>query len=113
MSKATGDTEMDYGKAFRVIRAAFGLSQAELSELLSVGASHLSLIESGKRNPSHATLGELSRALRVPRALIDLLASTPDDVRIQHPEYLEVLAKSLLQLLVEASSQSAQRKLRL
>jgi len=99
---------MDYGRAFRIIRAAFGLRQAELSELLQIGPSQLSMIESGKRQPSLAAIDDLAKALRIPRPLISLLASEPEDLEEQNGRDLESLARSLLTLLVSASKTAPQ-----
>lgn len=94
---------MDYAKAIRICRAAFGLTQSELAARLSIGPSHLSLIESGKRHPSLETLGDIAGALAVPKPLIMLLASEPEDMATTHEQDLDRLSRSLLNLLVEAS----------
>lgn len=96
---------MNYSKAFRIIRAAFGLSQAELSDLLNVGPSQISLIEAGRRQPSHKVIRELGEALRIPISLITVLASEPKDLEDQGGAPLEALALSLLKLLVSASEE--------
>lgn len=99
---------MDYGKAIRIVRTAYGLTQGELAERLSVGSSQLSLIESGNRQPSLKVLDEVSNALGVPAHLLTLLASEPDDIDLDNkkmaPEIAE-LAKALLKLLVSAGRQ--------
>lgn len=102
---------MNYGKAFRIIRATFGLNQAEFSGLLKIGQSHVSLIEAGKRQPSLEVIDSLADALRIPRPLITLLASEPKDLDLQEREHVEALAKSLLRLLVSASDEPVQRAL--
>jgi transcriptional regulator with XRE-family HTH domain len=97
---------MNYSKAFRVVRAAFGLSQAEIAKLLGIGSSQISLIESGKRQPSHKVIRSLTEALHIPPPLVTLLASEPKDLdahRQQQP--LDVLAVSLLKLLINASDE--------
>ena len=71
---------MNYGRAIRIARTAYGLTQGEFAERLSVGASHLSLIESGKRQPSLKVLKEISTGLKVPLHLLTLLASDPSEV---------------------------------
>src|SRR5687768_11308047 len=97
---------MDYGKAIRVVRTAHGLSQAELAERLSISASQLSLIESGKRQPSVKVLDEVSAVLRVPPHLLMLLASEPKDLEDPQTERdVGELAKSLLRMLVSAGHQ--------
>ena len=90
----------DFAKAFRVIRAAYGLQQAELAERMDISASQLSLIEKGKRQPSLRVIGKLGSATGVPTPLISLLASDPDEVATQD---VSDLAEALLRLLVSAT----------
>ncbi len=97
---------MNYGRAVRIVRTAYGLSQAQLADRLSIGPSHLSLIESGKRQPSLKVLKEISTALEVPPHLLTLLASDPAE--IENPEnakQISELAHSLLRVLVSSSEQ--------
>jgi transcriptional regulator with XRE-family HTH domain len=100
---------MNYAKAFRVVRAAFGLSQTELSRLLHVGPSQVSLIEAGKRQPSHKVIDELAETLRIPVSLVTLLASEPKDLENNKDQPVEALALSLLRLLVSASDERLQQ----
>lgn len=95
----------DYAKAFRIIRAAFGLQQAELADRIGVSASQLSLIEKGKRQPSLRVIGNLGGAIGVPTSLIALLASSPNEVVAQD---VSELATALLRLLINASSELQQ-----
>ncbi len=92
--------EYDYGKAFRVVRAAYGLRQAELAERLPVTASQLSLIEAGKRQPSLRLVEALGAAVGVPTALISLLASSPETLAKQDQSDVSDLSVALLKLLV-------------
>lgn len=92
--------QQDYAKAFRIIRAAFGLRQSELAERMPITASQLSLIEAGKRQPSLRVVNGLANAVGVPAALISLLASTADDVESKSDEDISDLARALLRLLV-------------
>ena len=97
---------MNYAKAFRVVRAAYGLRQSELAEQLSIGASQLSLIEAGKRQPSLRVVDELARALQMPKALVVLLASEPAELTQQNEENVSDLSRALLRLLVATSKES-------
>lgn len=90
----------DFAKAFRVVRAACGLSQSELAQRIGVSASHLSLIEHGRRQPSLKVIGNLAQVAGVPPSLIMLLASPLENVA---DEDVSGLAKSLLRLLVHPS----------
>jgi transcriptional regulator with XRE-family HTH domain len=104
---------MDYGKAIRVCRTASGLTQTELAKRLSIGPSQLSLIESGKRQPSVKTLSQISSALRVPPHLLTLLASEPEDLKHKENEpEMNELAKALLRLLISANDEQPQLPLK-
>ena len=100
--------QKDYAKAFRVIRAAFGLQQSELAARMTVTGSQISLIEAGKRQPSVKTVDALAHALGIPAPLITLLASTPDDLRSTDSDDVASLARSLLRVLVEAADSGQQ-----
>ena len=99
----------DFAKAFRVIRAAYGLQQAELAPKIGISASQLSLIEKGKRQPSLRVIGNLGGATGASMALIMLLASDSDQLA---DEELEGLATALLRFLTSTSG-GKQRLLRL
>jgi transcriptional regulator with XRE-family HTH domain len=102
----------DYAKAFRIIRAAFGLRQSELAARMPITASQLSLIEAGKRQPSLRVVNALASALGVPSALISLLATPSADVSLKTDEDISDLARALLRLLVSAK-EDPQRSLKL
>jgi transcriptional regulator with XRE-family HTH domain len=94
--------EQNYAKAFRIIRAAFGLRQSELADRMPISASQLSLIEAGKRQPSLKVVNALARAVGVPAALVTLLASTTQEVEDRPDDDISDLARALLKLLVSA-----------
>lgn len=97
---------MHYGRAIRIVRTAYGLSKAQLADRLSIGASHLSLIEAEKRQPSLRVLDEISTVLHVPPHLLTLLASDPGDLEDpKNAEQVSELARSLVRLLVAAGEQ--------
>ncbi|TAK81425.1 MAG: XRE family transcriptional regulator [Betaproteobacteria bacterium] len=97
--------EQNYAKAFRIIRAAFGLKQSELAAKMPITASQLSLIEAGKRQPSLRVVNALATAVGVPAALISILASAPSDVASKSNEDIADLARVLLRLLVSAKEE--------
>jgi len=97
--------QQDYAKAFRIIRAAFGLRQSELADRMPVTASQLSLIEAGKRQPSLRVVNALAAAVGIPAALLPLLASTEKEVESQSDDDISDLARALLRLLVSAKEQ--------
>lgn len=94
---------MDYGKSLRVIRAAFGLRQAEVAELLEISPSLVSLIEAGKRPATPQVIETLAEVLRIPISLVKLLALEPEDLEREKIENVRELSDALLRLLVTAS----------
>lgn len=54
------------GEAFKIIRVFNGLTQQQLSSDLNISHSFLSQIESGKRNPTLATIEAFARRFRIP-----------------------------------------------
>ncbi len=97
---------MRYGRAIRIVRTAYGLTQAELADRLTIKASHLSLVESGKRQPSLKALGEISVALGVPMHLLTLLASDAADLKQRaNAEQVATAANALLDLLISVGDQ--------
>lgn len=82
-----------------------------MATLLKIGQSHVSLIEAGKRKPSHRTITQLSRELRIPQSLISLLAADPQDLEVYKSDDIDSLARSLLDLIVAASEVQPQKPL--
>ena len=67
-----GDAELDIGGRLRALRAAHGLSQRTLAKRAGVTNATISLIESGRMNPS---VGALKRVLDgIPVSLTDFFA---------------------------------------
>lgn len=102
------NVQSDYAKAFRIIRAAFGLRQSDLAERMPITASQLSLIEAGKRQPSLRVVDALAKAVGVPSALVSLLASAPSDIEAKDDKDISDLARALLRLLVSAKEEPQQ-----
>jgi len=97
---------MNYGRAIKIVRTAYGLTQSALAKRLSIGTSQLSLIEAGKRQPSVGVLHEIGVALDVPMHLLMLLASRPEDLDEKaDPKQVADLASALLRLLVRVGEQ--------
>ncbi|HTG17946.1 MAG TPA: helix-turn-helix transcriptional regulator [Blastocatellia bacterium] len=92
---------MNHGKAFKIARAVKGLQQRELAKLAGLTASHLSLIEAGKRRPSVGALHKVSQALEMPTHLLTLLAAESEDLSLVDPQELTALGESLARLLVK------------
>jgi transcriptional regulator with XRE-family HTH domain len=92
--------EPDYARAFRIIRAAFGLKQIELAARMSISVSQLSLIEAGKRNATIAVIEALAKATKVPVELVELLAASREQVDAKSNREIAEASLVLLKLLV-------------
>lgn len=101
--------DKDYGKAFRIVRAALGLKQTELAELLSITPSYLSLIEANKRLPSTSVIDSFAKSVGIPSALIAVLASTSDELSDSSEDTFGDLAKALLRLLISTKADTQQQ----
>lgn len=58
--------QRDFGQRLRQLRAAAGLSQAELAFRAGLHPTYVSGVERGQRNVSLVNIHELARALDVP-----------------------------------------------
>ena len=64
----------NYARSIRIMRAARDMTMKSLAAKVSCDPSHISLIESGKRNPSVQVLHEIANALRCPMFVLEALA---------------------------------------
>lgn len=53
------------GDKFKAVRKALQMTQAEMGRVLSIQTSYVSLIETGKREPSDRTVKDLREKLRI------------------------------------------------
>ena len=95
---------MNYSKAIRVARSLADLSQGQLADRAEIDRSYLSLIESGKRQPSVETIEKIAVALKLPFHLLSLLGSEETDVQKANPGQIESLSLALTKLLLQVSS---------
>lgn len=58
--------EHSIGHVIKVLRTAAGLKQKDLAQSAGIKATYLSLVESGKKEPSLNVLRALAKALNVP-----------------------------------------------
>ncbi len=98
---------MNFAKALRISRAARGISQQDLAKAAGLSPSYVSLIESGKREPTIATMREIADALEIPLDLIMLLAIDETDKVKAGGQEISLVAKSLLVMLTASTSAEA------
>jgi transcriptional regulator with XRE-family HTH domain len=99
---------MNYSKAIRVARSLADLSQRQLADRAEIDRSYLSLIESGKRQPTIETIEKIAQALKMPFHLLSLLGSEADDVQNANPAQIESLSLALTKLLMQVNSDDSE-----
>ena len=92
---------MDFGKAVRVARSIAGISQSELAQRSDLDPSLISLIESGKRQPSTATLTTLSNHLQLPVHVLTMLGAEAVDLRDISRAEFHTLAESIARAVLQ------------
>ena len=103
---------MNFGKAIRIGRSISGHTQRQLAELAGVDASLISMIESGERQPSTATLKAISTALDVPVHVLTMLGAESADLRGVTEQEFRRLAESIARLVVRDEPTSHTRPAR-
>ena len=103
---------MNYGKALRIARAIAGIEQKQLAARAELDPSHISLIESGARQPSVGAIGKLCHAPQIPGPLFTMLAAEPSDLKGIGNHDFEKIGAYLAKFLIrhEPTSKQRQRK---
>lgn len=92
---------MNYGKALAVIRAARGLQQKDIADLLDVTPSYISRIEKGERPLSPGHVSMLSGKLDIPVELFMLLGQDSGHLEKQDSKTIDELSKELLRIITQ------------
>ncbi len=66
---------MNIGHALKMCRSAKKLSLGDLAELTDLSISYLSMIESGKREPTLSSMEKIAGAMGVPTPILLFLAA--------------------------------------
>jgi transcriptional regulator with XRE-family HTH domain len=89
---------MNIGTAIRTLRASAGLKQHELAARAHLTGAAVSLIESGRRDPSLKSLAAIADALQIPGSVLVAVALAD-----AHPKQTPGEVDKLLEPLVEAA----------
>lgn len=92
---------MNYSKALGVIRAAKGLQQKELAELLDVTPSYISKIEKGDRVMPPQLVNKLCKELSIPPKLFQLISRDSYSLDDESSETVDVLGRELLNIIMD------------
>jgi transcriptional regulator with XRE-family HTH domain len=89
------------GRTIKVLRAASAISQKDLAERAGIKPNYLSLVESGKREPSLSVLRTISEELHVPMSFLfweSAIGSDDANVKLNH------IVDRIKQLLLQVES---------
>jgi transcriptional regulator with XRE-family HTH domain len=90
---------MEIGHALKVCRSAKKYSLDELAARTGLSQSYLSMIESGKREPTLSSIGKVSKALGVPTAILLFLAAEKGDLKGLDAETSRRLSAAVLDVV--------------
>lgn len=90
---------MNIGRALKICRSARKLSLDELAERAGLSQSYLSMIESGKREPTLASIEKVSKALGVPTPILFFLAAEKSELVGLDTETSRRLAAAVLDVV--------------
>jgi transcriptional regulator with XRE-family HTH domain len=76
---------MTIGESIKSLRRSAGLLQRELADDVGISAAMLSLVESGKREPTITLLRNISTALDIPAGVLFAIALEDKSVRPNDP----------------------------
>lgn len=92
---------MNYSKALGVVRAAKGLQQKELAELLNITPSYISKIEKGERVMPSQLVDKLCKELSIPPELFRLIGQDSSSLDDESTETIDSLGRELLNIILE------------
>lgn len=92
---------MNIGNAIKLARTSKKLTLNDLATLSELSQSYLSLIESGKRDPSLSILEKISHALKMPVPILIFLGSEQDEISGIDQETQNRLSQSVLEIIRE------------
>lgn len=91
---------MNISRAVRSCRLARRLSQQELAARAAISPSYLSLIESGKKEPSLPLLRDLAMGLSLPVDMLILTAVDFENIKRNVSEMSDLFSQMLTALVV-------------
>lgn len=90
---------MNIGHALKITRSAKKLSLQELADRTELSQSYLSMIESGKREPTLSSVEKIARALSVPMPLLLFLAAENNELEGLDAETSQRLSAAVMDVM--------------
>jgi len=90
---------MEIGHAVRICRSAKKLSLDELADGAGLSQSYLSMIESGKREPTISSIEKICKALAIPTPILLFLAADKSELKGLDAETTRRLSAAVLDVV--------------
>ncbi|MGK2913985.1 MAG: helix-turn-helix domain-containing protein [Porticoccaceae bacterium] len=90
---------MEIGHALKICRSAKRFSLDELAERAGLSQSYLSMIESGKREPTLSSIEKVAKALGVPTPILLFLAAEKGELEGLDAETIRRLSAAVLDVV--------------
>lgn len=90
---------MEIGHALKVCRSAKKLSLDELAALAGISQSYLSMLESGKREPTLSTIEKVANGLGIPTPIVLFLAANKGELEGLDAETTRRLSAAVLDVV--------------
>jgi transcriptional regulator with XRE-family HTH domain len=92
---------MSLGHVLKLVRINKGFNQKQMAELLGISQNYLSLIESGKKQPTTDRISELAKNLNISSdALVFAASDVPQELNTKDKKDFERLQKNIISLLL-------------
>lgn len=92
-------TIMNIGHALKICRSAKRLSLDAISTKSGLSRSYLSMIESGKREPTLSSVEKIVRALQIPLPIVLFLAADSEELEGLDSETTKRLSAAALEVM--------------
>lgn len=92
---------MNVGRAIKLVRNHFGISQEDLSEKTGISQTSISQIETGTKNPSKKTITAICNAFEIPEAVLYIIGIDENDVPKSRKEAYKRLYPQIRDLAIE------------
>jgi len=94
---------MNLSKTIKQCRKVKKMTQKDVAEKAGISVSHLSLLETNKREPSISVLEDIASALGVPLGVLIFLSVDQSKINEIKKEQLEALTHNIMDLIKDVS----------
>lgn len=101
---------MKIGDSIKALRKQKGFGQRQLAEMCNITVTYLSLIETGKKEPTLALLRSIANALKTPLPILLFSTLSNDDIPESKRDFFDMVKPTIDSLLQQLISDNADSK---